>query len=96
MTTKQRLSWLLFKWATKLSPGKELLTVVSEAVNKPEGGLLYIKPLDLLVDSESNIYIPSKKKSRLLTLAYQKSKGDKKSLVLILWGKLLRRRNDKT
>ena len=91
MTAKQRLSWLLFKWATRLSPGKRMLSIVSEAVNKPGDGLLHIKPLDLLVDSESNIYIVSKNKSRMLTLAYQKSKGDKKSLVLILWGKLLRR-----
>lgn len=91
MTPKQRLSWLLFKWATKLSPEKEMLAIVSEGINKPGDGLLHIKPLDLLVDSESNIYIVSKNKSRMLTLAYQKSKGDKKSLVLILWGKILRR-----
>ncbi len=91
MTAKQRLSRLFFKWATRLSPNNETLAIVSEAVNQPGDGLLHIKPLDLLVDSESNIYIVSKKKSRMLTLAYQKSEGDKKSLVLALWGKILRR-----
>jgi len=91
MTAKQRLSWILFKWAVRICPGEEMLSVVSEAVNQPGDGLLYIKPLDLLVDSESNIYIVSKKKSRVLTIAYQKTEGDKKSLALALWGKLLRR-----
>lgn len=90
MTSKQRLSWLLFKWATKICPNKEMLAVVSKAVNKPGDGLIHIKPMDLLVDSELNIYIPSKKKSKVLTLGYQKSEGDKKSLVQILWGKILR------
>ncbi len=91
MTAKQRLSWLFFKWAIKLSPRRRMLSIVSEVINKPGDGLLHIKPLDLLVDSESNIYIVSKKKSRMLTIAYQKSEGDKKSLVLALWGKILRR-----
>ena len=91
MTAKQRLSWLFFKWATKISPGKEMAKIVSEAVTSPRDGLLHIQVLDLFVDSEYNIYVTEKGKAKQLVILQKKSKGDKRSLALILWGKLLRR-----